>query len=265
MKKIPLILVCLCLIASPVFAFSSAIQAVIGASSAPAASLCVDGTHDSGNNAILLCEDYPGTGTNSCDGSNNGGSLAWTKSGTGGADCTVTGLKTEGAKALQLDGTSNTVAVYASFAATDPVYVMHMLKWPALPGSTKTIMALSSSSTARFYSQITSGGNLVVNHGTANNTSVSSMSANTNQYLWYHYDAGTGADGVAWACFTSDRTAPSITACSSVPNNCACVTTGSSTQTVNQVYMSFSSTAANNVQLFDRIRISASPIGSNPP
>jgi len=35
MKKIPLILVYLCLMTSPVFAFSSAIQAVIGASSAP--------------------------------------------------------------------------------------------------------------------------------------------------------------------------------------------------------------------------------------
>jgi hypothetical protein len=36
MKKIPLILVCLCLIASPVFAFGPAIQAVVGASSTPA-------------------------------------------------------------------------------------------------------------------------------------------------------------------------------------------------------------------------------------
>ena len=36
MKKIPLILVCLCLFASPVYALSAAIQAVVGASSAPA-------------------------------------------------------------------------------------------------------------------------------------------------------------------------------------------------------------------------------------
>jgi hypothetical protein len=270
MKRIIVIAILILLCAFPVQA--GIMTGVAGASGGVGAALCVDGTHDSAGNTILLCEDFPGTGTNKCDGTNNGGNGVW--AGAGSPDCTRTALKSEGGKSVLIDSTSVASDIAKSFTASSTVYTAIIEKWPVFPSVNKSIFALRSLVTNREVVSVTSGGKIYLLHGTANNTSSAAMTADQVYIIWAKYvaaSASPGCDGIGMACFTTDRTQPAILTESNCNNiasyaNCACTAVGTSTQSPSELFVGSSGAALSNNKFHaDRFRLKISPLGSNHP
>lgn len=69
---------------------------------------------------------------------------------------------------------------------------------------------------------------LRITHGTANATTVATMSANTTIHVWGHYLKGSGANGVADVAWSTAKQKPTS------GNNFASVSTGTSTQNQQQ-------------------------------
>lgn len=69
---------------------------------------------------------------------------------------------------------------------------------------------------------------LRITHGTANATTVATLSANTLIYVWGHYLKGSGANGVADVAWSTGKQRPTS------GNNFASVSTGTSTQNQQQ-------------------------------
>lgn len=75
---------------------------------------------------------------------------------------------------------------------------------------------------AVFSVQVQSSGLRIV-HGTANATTVSTLTAGTTYYVWGFYNKGTGANGVAKVAFSTSKTKPTS------GNDYAAVSTGTAT------------------------------------
>lgn len=97
--------------------------------------------------------------------------------------------------------------------------------------------------------------------GTANATTVSTLSANTTYYVWIHYLKGSGANAVADVAFSSSKTRPTS------GDGFAQVTNGSSTADVVDIYLNVSDIAFGSGimgVIYDDVSFSRSQIGDVP-
>lgn len=240
------------LMASPTWAFPPVMMGKAAAAAA-ASSACVDATHDSGNNAIVLCEDFDGSSqctagyTSNCRG-------AWLiAAGTPDYDY---GTSIEGTYSLYLDASSAAVTMYKSFTSATDMHAFMMVKPASISASNRTLFTFTETTTGRLTVTLNAAGTLKVAHGTVTATTVSAMSAGTVYYVWAGYTKGTGGDGAAYVAFSSTTTKPGV------GNNYASVTTGDATTNVDRIYLQAGTVSQ---IIFDHIRLNSSTFGSNPP
>lgn len=216
--------------------------------------------------SYLLCEDF--TGSSDCDGSHSYGNNAWTKVGTGTADCSSTSLD-GGGYALTTTSTTNAVRMVnaSTFAAQSTLFGFFKFKTPATVGA-GTIMTFSNTGGSAIYHGVLIDATRAINNSDGSTTgTVSSdlMSAGTEYFIWTKYAKGTGANSVHWACFTADQTQPTVNDdCSSLPSNCSCRANGTAQNTVTEMALGATNSGANRVWIYDKVRAKATAIGNSP-
>lgn len=242
----------LLLIAAPAYPFGAAIQAVLSAGGTPSTA-CVDATHDSGNNAIVFCEDLDGAAectsgyTSNCRG-------AWLiAAGTPDYDY---GTPLEGTYSLYLDASSAAVTINHNFTSATEMHAYMLVKPVDISDSNRTLFTFTETTTGRLTVTLNANGTVKVAHGTVTATTVAAMSAGTVYSVWAGYVKGTGADGAAYVAFSSTTTKPGE------GNNYAAVTAGDATTNVDRLYIQAGTVSQ---IVIDHIRLNSSTFGSNPP
>lgn len=93
--------------------------------------------------------------------------------------------------------------------------------------------------------------------GTANQTTVGSLSAGTTYYCWCHYTKGTGANAFASFGFATTTTEPTS------GNNYVSLTTGTPTTDVHDIQLGRIGNGTHEL-IWDRVIVNSSAIGDNP-
>lgn len=197
--------------------------------------------------SYLVSEDCEGTGTPS----------GWTDTGTVNWDDTYSYV--EGAQSLQVN---------AATLNSDSTVI-----WSSIAGTTHIFFATKRNSvttTARLHTRLMSSGNIIsqlsvsssawsLSHGSASTYVTITTSHTQWRYVWISFTPASSAganDGVL--TLTVSTNAVKTDGVSSTIN------TGTSELQPNQMRLGYSTTGSI-VENFDKIRISASEIGSNPP
>lgn len=191
--------------------------------------------------AYLLSESFEGTGYEN----------SWTEAGTPNEDYTTVVL--DGSQSLGLVSSGD--SSYASFAAQSSVWFYCMFRFPsATNNNTSHLIQLRDSGGAEVCGmRFASGGVYTISHGTANASSAASAYASATTYhIWLHYTKGTGANGTLDLYFSSTSTQPGSPSLS--------ITTGTATADAAQIFLQRGTT----IMVIDKVRVSASAIGSAP-
>lgn len=219
--------------------------------------------------AYLLCEMY--SGANDCDGTNSYGNNTWTNAGSGTVNCGATAID-DADYAMTVDSSINSIYAYAEFTSAGTVYGMSTIKTNSTFQSASAAFVGWYNSTNHRASIALVGtsddGNTgkiyVVNGSETSTQSVSAMSTGTTYRLWSYYTKATsGSNGVSWACFTdtSTNSAPSVNSdCSSLPDNCTCLSNGSSNTNLDRLYFGFLSSASNRIITVGKTRVKSTAI-----
>jgi hypothetical protein len=195
--------------------------------------------------SYLLSEDWEGTGTPS----------GWTHS-TGDIlpDYTTTIL--DGAQSLYVP--TPRAADSPSFAAQSELWLYCMFRFVNAPtSSNRYLLGLynSGGSAVGLVAVASSSLTPAVRHGTLTGSSGSDLALNTTYHLWFHWKKGTGSNGEAEAYISTTATrpgSPQVTI-----NNGDAITDAVSVR-LGML------TAGSGNKIFDKLRVSASEIGSNP-
>lgn len=255
------------LIASPLFALDIGFLKRHGGGGAAVNNYaCVDGTHDSSNNAVTICEDFDGSSTCTAtytDTCRN----AWTVAG-GTPDYDNTDNKIEGANySLYIDGTAaDFTYVYKAVTAADAYYTLSAIKLVASTTASKRIISYNNGGVNKGAVTLNANGTITITQGTGTaSTAVGCALAQGNTYwIWTGYAKSSGAgaeDGTMYVAVSSSLASKPTT------GDCyAAFINGTVTDQINRIGFGQANAKDTTLKLvFDHIRVNSSNIGANAP
>ena len=200
-----------------------------------------------GLTSTLLNETFEGTGYSTT-------SPAWTESlggGTVNEDYTTTVL--DGSQSLRILTASDASSfLYNTFTAGSERWFYFMIRPVSTPnsGDAKMLEIWNSSQSRIADVLLTSGGALKVRHG-ANSSSatVGTMSDGTTYHVYIRYVAGSGANGVASVCFSTDGSRPTS------GNNFTSLSTGTGTANANWLAIGWVDFTGIMELIYDKIQV----------
>lgn len=200
----------------------------------------------------LVNQNFEGTGYDNGE--------TWTESGTGIVNEDYTGVVLEGAQSLRISMASQNCKTITEFAAQDEVWVYFLLHPVALRPSDNTYVMWMNTNQSLANLVVDGTGQLVANSDHSTNT-ISTVTNGGTYHVWYHYKKGSGGDAVFGVAFSIDGTRPTS------GNNFAEYTTSARTSQVTALELGDFPTGNNATYelIFDKVRVSASQIGDNPP
>jgi len=192
-----------------------------------------------------------------------GAAPKWYESGTVNEDFSTTGLSMEGAQCLEIDGhTANGETGYFTWGSTTVSNSGYFyFRCTGLPTTLSAIARYKDSFDVLAKLEIFSDGTLYIRNGTGSNPGTTgAMTTNTTYRVWFDYQKGSGANGVATAAFSTTATRPTSGA------NFVQTTDGTATVNANAFYLYCEKTAGSNqTNYFDNVQIATFTIGDNPP
>lgn len=198
-----------------------------------------------GGPSYLLSEDWEGSGT----------PPGWTHS-TGDVDPDYTTTVLDGAQSLYVP--TPRVATSPDFAPQSELWAYVMFHYLTAPtGASRYALIFRGASNEvclafHFGSALSPG----ARHGSVTGSLGSALSLNTTYHAWLHWVASSGAgDGFAEIFVDTPATRPG--------SPTATVSTGDATADAVRLELGNSTTGSGN-RIFDKLRVSASEIGSNP-
>ena len=185
-----------------------------------------------------MSESFEGTGFEN---------TGWSLSGTPNPNYTTTAL--EGLESLNTAGSQY---IWRPFVNSTTFSMYFQVRWNTWASYTSIIYWENSNWGAA--AGLWAGANrLYINHGTTEATGTAPINVNTTYHVWVEWTKGTGTDGTMKVYMSATGTKPAVAD--------ATIIAGRGVATA-RMYVG-PTTGAGNV-IFDRIRIAAAPIGSNP-
>jgi hypothetical protein len=119
------------------------------------------------------------------------------------------------------------------FDLTIPVvsklYIGALVRFGAI-GTQNQFLNFQDSDVTYMATTLQTNGTITFAHGTANNSTTTTISANTNYWMWWDYEAGSGANGKAFFGFNTTGLRPSVGG-----GNTVILNNGTSTNSVSQI------------------------------
>jgi hypothetical protein len=199
---------------------------------------------ESTGSAYLVEEDMEGSGTP--DGWVNGGTPNW--------DYTTAPAPLVGSQSWL--GTAVSDASYTSFSAQSDCWAFCYVNVTNLANSPQLLELRNSSGTVLAAARLMSTGAVRAYNGTINGSSAAGVvTTNVTYCVWMRYIKGGGADGKTYVYVVDgSETRPAVT---------AQVVNGNATNDAARVYIAVS--ASTTATIIDKLRVSASEIGNDPP
>ncbi len=154
-----------------------------------------------------------------------------------------------GTYSLGIDGTDST---RGPFASQSDVWVYQIVNWSS-NANAPFVLTLQNASSSPVVRVRIGTNKWRLSHGTTISDDTGTATAGTTYHLWLHYVAGSGANGVAELYVSTNSTKPGSPTVS-IPN-------GQATTSADRWFSDF---AASTVIVYDKVRVAATEIGSNP-
>lgn len=148
----------------------------------------------------LLEENFENTGSPGYD-------LTWTEaSGTPDENYSTTGINMQGSECLELnDGGVNERTDSQTFTESTDLDGYALIRFNTLPAATESFLIVRDGVTAILTLQVSAAGALRVSMPGGNSAvTTSTMSAGTTYSVWWHYTAGSGANGFGSVAFIAE-------------------------------------------------------------
>lgn len=213
-----------------------------------------------GGATYLVKQDFEGTGYD------NGETWTETGAGTADEDNTLTPSPLLGSQSLRCTSVANTVRVESpNFTAIAEIHGYMMLNPvnTATAGNTRKIMSFENSGGGTAEGVVLDGGEqFTITHGSAFATIADAFTENTTIHFWFRWKAKVGAsDGVAEIAWSTNGTKPTS------GTKYAILTNGNGSSTLMRSIAIGCAPDDSNVTwtvIYDKVRVSATTIGSDP-
>ncbi|MEO7723200.1 MAG: choice-of-anchor Q domain-containing protein [Chthoniobacterales bacterium] len=186
----------------------------------------------------------------------------WTPSGKGTIDPDSTSSPIVGGQSLEINLSAKTGKTFASFAAQDNVYGFCRIRWHSHTNSPAIISFRNSAGFVRGTVSILNATNAMrgaASSGT-NADSSTGMPVNTNIYVWFEYQKGTGSNAIFRCGWSTTGTKPDLSATGAQTCNSS---NGMGKDQISRIYLGTGSPVTSDV-FYDHILVSTAPIGNNP-
>lgn len=185
----------------------------------------------------LVCQNFEGTGYDNSE--------SWTEAGSVTPDEDYTTLALRGSQSCMLTDEGTAASAYVAFTAQSDLWAFFRWRAEGTPLYGQIFNLTNTSGSIQAYVSVSSGPIMRMYHGTTL-CSTGSLSASTTYYVWVHYVAGSGSDGVGALYLDTDNSRPAAT-CS--------ITTGTATADVGRVYMFNNNGTPSTYHYYDQILV----------
>ena len=200
--------------------------------------------------SYLVQQGFEGTGYDNDE--------TWVSTGTGTVDPDYAANPLVGSQSLQLVTSAQPGAAYIEFDARSDSFGFFRYRLDS--GSAATVASFRNGSTAVAVMSVVGGKLRVLAAGGSNNDSAGNFPTETDVYVWFEYEAGSGLDAVARAGWSEYGTKPSLTAggaASAVSND------GTGLGTFTRFYLGTTGSGTSSV-VYDHVRMLGTAIGNSP-
>lgn len=199
--------------------------------------------------SYIVMQNFEGTGYDHCE--------TWSEVSTPDPD--YTGVVLEGAQSLRIQQSGSSVLIRKTFTGMSEVWAYFLLH-PVTRGvvDDRSIMRLNSSIVDPLIIWVKSNGRLMLQIGGITATTVDSISDGTTYDVWCYYKQGSGANAIGSVGFATNGTKPVG------GNKFASIANGTATGLAISVEIGSGQTVTQEY-VYDKVRVSATTIGDNPP
>jgi hypothetical protein len=205
MKKTLLLSILLLLITSPVWGFSTALQAVVSAGGTVATPYCSGANACAGDDCALLCEDFEGASACISGGDTNCRNTWTTASTTIDSKNATSPAPIQGAYSMLVDATAASVLVSSPSISADNLYGYFAVNWGTQTIAnygTSAILSLTDSATPRMYVKLNKYGTgasfkLQIQCSATTRTSTGTWTPDTGvvYHVFWEYEKAGGTAG----------------------------------------------------------------------